>query len=79
LQKYTVELLRAWKIVAESSDAYEAAKMAAFSKIEKMMPELLEEMRNDLKTYPLKREFVLLIRKTQGYGMAGGYQVVLQK
>ncbi|GHO98715.1 hypothetical protein KSF_087630 [Reticulibacter mediterranei] len=66
-QKYTIELLRAWKIIAETGNEHEAAKLAVFSKIEKMMPELLEEMRNDLKGYPLKREFILMRNKRQGY------------
>ena len=49
--KYTVELLRTWKSTAEAGDEREAAKMAMFSKIEKAMPELLEEMREDLVDY----------------------------
>lgn len=57
--KYAVEILHAWKIVAEKGDEREAARMATFSKIEKMMPELLDEMRQDLAKYPLKREFVV--------------------
>jgi hypothetical protein len=64
--KYAVEKLRAWKIIAERGDEREAARMAVFSKIERMMPELLEEMRQDLAKYPLKREFVLL-RKSWTY------------
>jgi hypothetical protein len=58
--KYTVEILRKWKTIAEAGDEREAVKMAVFSKIEIMMPELLEEMREDLANYPLKREFILL-------------------
>jgi hypothetical protein len=58
-QKYTVELLRKWKTIAEAGDERETARMAVFSKIEKMMPELLEEMRQDLAEYPIKREFIL--------------------
>jgi hypothetical protein len=34
--------------------------MAVFSKLERVMPELLEDMRKDLAEHPLKREFVLL-------------------
>ncbi|MFL5626600.1 MAG: hypothetical protein ACJ788_13510, partial [Ktedonobacteraceae bacterium] len=70
--KYTVEILRKWKTIAEAGDESEAAKMAVFSKIEKMMPELLEEMRKDLAEYPLKREFILM-KKSWRYGMVGGY------
>jgi len=58
--KYTVELLQKWKNVAEARDEGEAARMAVFSKLEKVMPELLEDMRKDLAEHPLKREFVLL-------------------
>ncbi|MFL5626335.1 MAG: hypothetical protein ACJ788_12155, partial [Ktedonobacteraceae bacterium] len=71
--KYTVELLRTWKTIAEAGDEREAAKLAVFSKIEKMMPELLEEMRKDLAEEPLKREFILM-KESWSYGMAGGYQ-----
>lgn len=70
--KYTVELLRLWKTVAEAGDEREAARLAIFSKIEKMMPALLEEMRQDLAEYPLKREFILM-KKSWAYGMEGGY------
>lgn len=73
MPEYTVELLRKWKRVAEAGDEGEAAQMVVFGNIEKMMPELLKEMRQDLAAYPLKREFVLL-RKSWVYGMAGGYQ-----
>ena len=38
LPKYTVELLRTWKSIAEAGDEREAAKVAMFSKIEKAMP-----------------------------------------
>lgn len=59
-QKYTVELLRKWKTIAEAGDEREAARMADFDKMEKMMPALLEEMRKDLADNPFKREFVVL-------------------
>lgn len=61
--KYTVGLLRTWKSNAEAGDERDAAKMAVFSKIEQVIPELLEEMRNDLAEHPLKREFVLLSKR----------------
>jgi hypothetical protein len=70
--KYTIELLRTWKSTAEMGDEREAAKMAVFSKIEQMMPVLLEEMYKDPIEYPLKREFILM-KKTWVYGMVGGY------
>ena len=60
--KYTIELLQKWKSIAEAGDEGEAAMMAIFSKIEKAMPKLLEEMRKDLAEHPLKREFVLMKR-----------------
>jgi hypothetical protein len=58
--RYSVEVLRKWKRVAEAGDERGAAKMAMFSRLEEMMPTLLEEMRKDLATYPLIRECVLL-------------------
>ncbi len=74
-QKYTVEILRAWKIIAEAGDEREAAKMAVFSKIEKVMPELLEEMRKDLAEHPLKREFILM-SKSWTYNGGGNIYLV---
>lgn len=71
--KYTVELLRTWKTIAEAGDEREAAKLAVFSKIEKIMPELLEEMCKDLAEHPSRREFILM-KKSWSYGMAGGYR-----
>ena len=68
--KYTVERLRVWKSIAEAGDEHTVAKMAVFSKIEQQMPELLEEMRKDLKEHPLKREFILL-KKSWVYNSDG--------
>lgn len=69
--QYTVDILRHWKLEAEAEALREIAEPrarrrtsgdedAVFEKIENLMPELLDEMRNDLELNPLKREFVLL-------------------
>jgi hypothetical protein len=47
---------------------------ARIARLEKQMPELLAEMRNDLKAYPLRREFVLL-KKGSSY-WAGGDELM---
>lgn len=49
--------------------------MAVFSKIEKVMPELLEEMRKDLAEHPLKREFILM-SKSWTYNGGGNIYLV---
>ena len=70
-ERFTVELIRYWKSVAESEALSKVqgrrritltGNFAVFSKLEKLMPELLNEMRQDLLQYPLRREFVLLNR-----------------
>jgi len=66
--KFTVEILREWKRLAEEDARYELevgfgrveSRDIIFRKIEELMPDLLEEMRIDLGNYPLRREFVLL-------------------
>lgn len=71
--RYTVEILARWKVDAESSALNEIEGKTqllrpqesndAYQKIEKLMPELIAEMRKNLSTQPLKREFVLLGKK----------------
>lgn len=68
--KYAVEILHAWKIVAERGDEREAAKMALFNKAEKMMPDLLEAIRQDLSGHPLRRE-VVIYKKSVTYNAGG--------
>ncbi|MHB8596699.1 MAG: hypothetical protein ACYDER_07805 [Ktedonobacteraceae bacterium] len=66
--KYAIEILRAWKIVAEAGDEREAAKIVKFSKIEQQMPTLLAEMRKDLAEYPLRREIVIYPKRLSYWG-----------
>ena len=66
----SVETLREWKRFAEdrATQALEGRSIvsyvavAAFRRIERLLPELLAEMRRDLVTHPLRRECVLLQR-----------------
>jgi hypothetical protein len=67
---YTVERLREWKAVAEAAAAREVEQRLrrypdsaeVFERLERLMPALLAEMRQDLATYPLRREFVVMER-----------------
>jgi len=68
--EYTIEKLRKWKSIAEAGDEYEAAKMAVFSKIERMMPDLLEAIRQDLADESLRRE-VVIYKKGLNYNAGG--------
>jgi len=70
-KRYTVDLIRGWRRDAENKALSRVEgrhrttqnnNLAVFSKLEKLMPELLSEMRQDLLQYPLRREFVLLQR-----------------
>jgi len=65
--RYTVEKLREWKHQAEAAALSEVEGGAQsvergpnMVKLEKIMPDLLDEMRRDLTEYPLRRELVLL-------------------
>ncbi len=69
--RYTVDVLRQWNDKAEAIARREIERpaekgqesgihKAVCDKIQKWMPNLLAEMRNDLKEYPLRREFVVL-------------------
>lgn len=68
--RFSSETLRSWKTKAESAaiDEIEGrstapvnqAQQNLFIKVEKLMPELIEKMRNDLRKFPIRREFVLL-------------------
>ncbi len=66
---YPDELLRDWKGVAEATALLELKGMRVVKdnrvllvKIESDLPDLLEEMRSDLKEHPFHREFILLKR-----------------
>ncbi len=65
---YTPAVLRDWKEMAEHMAALEARgfavrRAAPFPALEKKAPQLLAEMREDLKKQPLVREFILLSKR----------------
>ncbi len=68
--RYTVEELRDWKERAEAAATRELEqrlrrfpdRSAVFERMERLMPGLGAEMRQDLAGHPLKREFVVLKR-----------------
>lgn len=76
--RYSVVNLEDWKRVAEltAARALEQRRSpgseldAAFIKADRLMPNLLAEMRNDLAEHPLRREFVVL-KKTWSYWAKG--------
>lgn len=81
-ERYTVDLIRRWKSDAESQAlskvegrhrTKQTTDLNVFKKLEKLMPELLNEIRQDLLQYPLRREFVLL-KKSWTY-WAGGNEL----
>lgn len=70
-ERYSIAVLRGWKRSAEQRAARRLEKRSAISedglaKAERLMPELVAEIRNDLASYPLRREFVLL-KKSWSY------------
>ena len=67
--RHTVASLKGWKSISEAMARGELEqrdftvdRMQKFVKAEQLMPALLMEMRNDLATNPLTREFVVLKR-----------------
>jgi hypothetical protein len=68
--RYTVDALRDWKTRAEGAAASELEQRlrrypdfaGLFERMERLMPALLAEMRQDLAVHPLRREFVVLKR-----------------
>jgi len=66
--RYTVAVLRDWKIAAEAAATRDLERPRTggngdrdlFIKIERLMPDLLAEMRKDLSEHPLTREFIVL-------------------
>lgn len=78
-KKYSVAIIRGWKRNAENEalsrveGRHRTTKqnnLPVFSKLEKLMPGLLNEVRQDLSRYPLRREFVLL-QRSWAYWAAG--------
>ncbi len=68
--RYTADGLRDWKARAEEAAARELQQRLGrhpdsaevLERMERLMPALLAEMRQDLTAYPLRREFVVLKR-----------------
>lgn len=68
--KYTVAVLNGWRHQAEEAAARELEQRlrrhpdsaGLFERMERLVPALLSEMRQDLETHPLRREFVILKR-----------------
>jgi hypothetical protein len=71
--RYSVEILNNWKTFAENAALSEVEGKTQFivnqtnsdpyQKIEKLLPDLIAEMKKDMSEQPLKREFVLLGKK----------------
>ena len=76
--RYEADVLRQWKVLAEKSAARELEYRRSidtdsdqvFIELERIMPDLLAEMRKDLTEYPLSREFVVL-KKGWSYWASG--------
>lgn len=75
--KYSSLTLHSWKANSEAAAARnlkrrprETSLDTAIEKAEKLMPELLSEMRQDLTAQPLQREFILL-KKSWVYNSGG--------
>lgn len=80
--RYGVDTLRRWNALAEATAARELESRPCvttnsddkFIKLEKLIPGLIREMRKDLTSHPLSREFVIL-KKSWSY-WAKGYELV---
>jgi len=76
--RYTVDSLQAWKAQAEAAAARDLEqrlrrfpdRSAVYERMERLVPDLLAEMRADLAAHPLRREFVVKKRST-GYWAKG--------
>jgi hypothetical protein len=82
--RYTVELLRDWKMRAEHDALIEIEgrakqqinpRILVFQKLERLMGDLLQEMRTDLTKHPLRREFILL-KKEWCYNSKDGLELL---
>jgi hypothetical protein len=69
IARYPADILRHWKHLTEAAiyrqienPQVSLGPDPVFAKLEKIMPQLLAEMRDDLSHYPLRREFVILRR-----------------
>jgi hypothetical protein len=68
--RYSVEVLQRWKAISESAALRALEDRSGtedeellFLRLEQLMPDLLDEIRRDLKANPLSREFVLLSKR----------------
>lgn len=83
-QRYGVTVLRQWKDLAERDATDELENRAnktthagnKFTNVEKFMPDLIGEMRIDLASNPLSREFVIL-RKSRVYNAGPGSAILV--
>jgi hypothetical protein len=81
-ERYSVATLRAWKAEAEHSTALALERHAqaiagredVSARLERLMPELLAEMRADLREHPLSREFVAFKKGLHHWGQ--GHELV---
>ena len=77
-ERFAREVLEGWKRAAEHSAAQALAQrrqagisnthQTRFAKVERLMPALLEEMREDLKAHPTARESILMDRRSKYNG-----------
>ncbi|BFU90507.1 MAG: hypothetical protein NTAFB01_16940 [Nitrospira sp.] len=78
--RFSRPVLEGWKRAAERAAAIDlsqgrrptSASQPSFAKIERLLPALLEEMREDLHNNPTTREFVLL-KRAWAYNSRGPY------
>jgi hypothetical protein len=80
-ERYTIAVLQRWKTISEAAalralefkgDLGDDDDELMFLRLEQLMADLLDEMRNDLRERPLTREFVLL-KKIWSY-LPGGQE-----
>jgi hypothetical protein len=70
MTRYTVAVIREWKELAETSAQRDLenrlerfpSQRGIFERLERLIPDLLAEMRHDLEASPLKREFIIMKR-----------------
>lgn len=82
IRRYSNTVLEAWKRAAEHAAAQALARgrpgsdgqQAAFAKIERLMPALLKEMREDLDREPTTREFIPMQKGWAYWGTNSQFQ-----
>jgi hypothetical protein len=80
-ERFNLALLGAWKTVAEAAAAQDLRQRSisqtrsdVFASLDLQMPDLIAEMRQDLREHPLRREFVILERSWSYW--AAGHELV---